>query len=144
MALALYAICDGCGAIQRGDDYPEFWPAYTPDENTDPERFCTDACARMHLAGLPLHAVRLKRLGLYESDIRLLEMIGVGKSNTEIGIVLGISESRVKNLNTRLFSRLGTMDRQQAALVAHGLAIINLNVLAAEFLANHRKLRGNP
>ena len=144
MTLALYAICDGCGAAQRGDDYPEFWPAYTPDENTDSERFCTDECARLHLVGLPLHAVRLKHLGLSPSDVRLLELIGACKSNNEIGAVLGISESRVKNRNTWLYAKLGVEGRLEAVMLGGALAVINLNVLAQQVLARYRKPRGNP
>ena len=56
--------------------------------------------------------------GLSEQQLRILEMIGRGMTNREIGQELFLAEKTVKNNVTRILARLGVQRRTQAALIA--------------------------
>lgn len=59
--------------------------------------------------------------GLTEQQLRILELIGRGMTNREIGNTLYLAEKTVKNNVTRILARLGVQSRTQAALVASRL-----------------------
>lgn len=60
--------------------------------------------------------------GLSEQQVRILELIGQGLSNREIGEALFLAEKTVKNNVTRILARLGVQRRTQAAVIATRLA----------------------
>jgi len=62
--------------------------------------------------------------GLSEREREVLAEVVAGRSNKEIGARLGITEKTVKAHLTRVFERIGVLDRTQAALwaVQHGVA----------------------
>lgn len=58
----------------------------------------------------------LKELNAREQDV--LRLIGKGRNNSEIADTLHLSEGTVKNLVSRILSKLQVDDRTQAALLA--------------------------
>jgi DNA-binding NarL/FixJ family response regulator len=71
------------------------------------------ALVRPEPADLP---APLNRLGA--RDLKLLRLLGDGRSNSEIARQLGVSEKTVRNRMSVIFSVLGVADRVQAALLA--------------------------
>lgn len=63
-------------------------------------------------------AERDKHLKLTARELLVLEMIGAGKSNKEIGVALGIVEGTVKIHVSNLLNKLGVSDRTQAVTTA--------------------------
>lgn len=64
----------------------------------------------------PLAATRLEVLSPREREV--YHWLRSGKSNEEIGIILGISHHTVKNHIERIFQKLGVHNRYEAMLVA--------------------------
>jgi DNA-binding NarL/FixJ family response regulator len=71
-------------------------------------------------------AGRAKREPLSGREIEVLAMIVHGHSNKEISSGLGISENTVKFHTTRIFEKLGVLDRVQAATAAIERGIVHL------------------
>jgi DNA-binding NarL/FixJ family response regulator len=71
-------------------------------------------------------AGRAKREPLSVREIEVLRMIVQGNSNKEISSGLGISENTVKFHTTRIFEKLGVLDRVQAATAAIERGIVHL------------------
>ena len=71
-------------------------------------------------------AGRAKRDPLSAREIEVLAMIVSGHSNKEISSGLGISENTVKFHTTRIFEKLGVLDRVQAATAAIERGIVHL------------------
>jgi DNA-binding CsgD family transcriptional regulator len=82
------------------------WAA-TPTQRPDP----AIAITRVH----PGHAVQLNRLTAREREVH--HWICQGKSNDEIGVILGISANTVKNHLSTIFQKLGVESRYAAALL---------------------------
>jgi DNA-binding CsgD family transcriptional regulator len=61
------------------------------------------------------------RSELLPSELKVLAEIGHGKSNGEIATALGLSPRTVKNHASRIYKKLGVLDRVQAALLARDL-----------------------
>ena len=59
---------------------------------------------------------------LTPTEKKVLELIGDGLSNREIGDNLGLAEKTVKNYVSAIFAKLGLQRRSQAAAIAIGLA----------------------
>lgn len=61
---------------------------------------------------------------LSERERDILAALVAGRSNTEIGATLFISEKTVRNSMTRIFEKLGVRTRTQPAVLArdHGFA----------------------
>ncbi len=61
---------------------------------------------------------------LTEQEIKILQHVAAGESNKEVARGLSLAESTVKNRLSVLFSKIGVMDRTQAAIYAitHGIA----------------------
>lgn len=70
-----------------------------------------------------LLAERMKRKELTQREMEVLELLVKGRSNKEIGDVLGISEAAVKFRLKGLFLKLGVQDRTEAVISAlrHGI-----------------------
>jgi two-component system, NarL family, response regulator LiaR len=62
---------------------------------------------------------------LSEREREVLRHIATGMSNTEIAKTLFLSEGTVKNYVSRIFSKLGVMDRTQAAILAIRSGLVN-------------------
>jgi DNA-binding NarL/FixJ family response regulator len=63
---------------------------------------------------------------LSSREVEVLRLIGRGKSNKEVGGVLGIAESTVKAHLTNIFTKLGAADRTQAITIAMKRQILQL------------------
>lgn len=61
---------------------------------------------------------------LSDREIEVLQQLAAGKSNKEIGVALDLAEGTVKNHLSNIFSKLGVLDRTQAALLAREQGLI--------------------
>lgn len=83
--------------------------------------YMPDAEARPHSnVRLPTRSSKgaLDSLGLSEAQRRVFELLTQGKSNREIGDLLGLTEGTVKVHVTHIFRALGVSSRAQALVVA--------------------------
>jgi len=73
---------------------------------------------------------RCQRLAdpLSARELEVLRALREGLSNKEIGSKLGLTEGTVKNHMTQVLSKLGVLDRTQAALRAHALGLLKPGV----------------
>ena len=73
---------------------------------------------------------RCQRLAdpLSARELEVLRALCEGLSNKEIGSKLGLTEGTVKNHMTQVLSKLGALDRTQAALRAHALGLLKPGV----------------
>jgi DNA-binding NarL/FixJ family response regulator len=60
----------------------------------------------------------LRALGLTEKESEVLLWVAQGKSNGEVGMILGISEGTVKKHLEHVFEKLGVENRGAASLIA--------------------------
>jgi two-component system NarL family response regulator len=83
--------------------------------------YAGDARLPNNVAGLL--AERMKREELTRREMEVLELLVKGRSNKEIGDVLGLSEAAVKFRLKGLFVKLGVKDRTEAVVSAlrHGI-----------------------
>lgn len=58
------------------------------------------------------------------SELKVLRLLGEGLSNKEIAQALGLAEGTVKNRLSRVFEKLGVLDRTQAALRGRELGVV--------------------
>jgi len=72
-------------------------------------------------------ADRIGVVDLTARETEVLELIGAGKSNREIGLALAITEGTVKGHVNNILSKLGVSDRTQAVTTALQRGIIHLN-----------------
>jgi DNA-binding NarL/FixJ family response regulator len=105
--------------------------AYLP-KSSEPEELM-EAIRTVHNGGTYFPAAianvlagRAKREPLSGREIEVLAMIVHGHSNKEISSGLGISENTVKFHTTRIFEKLGVLDRVQAATAAIERGIVHL------------------
>lgn len=61
---------------------------------------------------------------LSERERQVLQQLGEGKSNKEIGLALSLAEGTIKNHLSNIFGKLGVLDRTQAALLARELGLM--------------------
>jgi DNA-binding NarL/FixJ family response regulator len=61
-----------------------------------------------------------ERFGLTKSQARVLELLTEGKTNREIGELLGVTEGTVKIHVSNIFKAMGVSNRSQALLVNQG------------------------
>ena len=105
--------------------------AYLP-KSSEPDELM-EAIRAVHAGGTYFPAAianvlagRAKREPLSAREIQVLAMIVSGHSNKEISSGLGISENTVKFHTTRIFEKLGVLDRVQAATAAIERGIVHL------------------
>ncbi|MEO8353278.1 MAG: response regulator transcription factor, partial [Chthoniobacteraceae bacterium] len=105
--------------------------AYLP-KSSEPEELM-EAIRIVHEGGTYFPAAiatvladRSKREKLSDREIEVLSMIVKGRSNKEVSSDLGISENTVKFHTTRIFEKLGVMDRVQATTAAIARGIVHL------------------
>lgn len=72
---------------------------------------------RSQITARPLHTSRLHQLTPREREVH--HWLALGKSNEEIGIILGISHHTVKNHLERIFQKLGVNNRIEAIHAGH-------------------------
>jgi DNA-binding NarL/FixJ family response regulator len=71
--------------------------------------------AKMQVQPVPLNPPHLK---LSEQEMKVLKLLGQGRTNREIAKVLHITEGTIRNYISRILSELDVNDRTQAALWA--------------------------
>lgn len=105
--------------------------AYLP-KSSEPEELI-EAIRTVHGGGRYFPAAianvlagRASRDPLSDREIEVLTMIVRGRSNKEVAGDLGISENTVKFHTTRIFEKLGVLDRVQAATAAIERGIVHL------------------
>jgi two-component system NarL family response regulator len=105
--------------------------AYLP-KSSEPEELL-EAIRTVHAGGRYFPATianvlagRASRHPLSDREIEVLTMIVRGRTNKEVAGDLGISENTVKFHTTRIFEKLGVMDRVQAATAAIERGIVQL------------------
>jgi two-component system NarL family response regulator len=105
--------------------------AYLP-KSSEPEELI-EAIRTVHAGGRYFPAAianvlagRASRDPLSYREIEVLTMIVRGRSNKEVASELGISENTVKFHTTRIFEKLGVLDRVQAATAAIERGIVHL------------------
>lgn len=64
--------------------------------------------------------VALSQLGLSRREIEILNWVAQGKTNSEIGAILGVSPRTVQKHLEHVYNRLGVDNRHAAMLVALG------------------------
>jgi DNA-binding NarL/FixJ family response regulator len=69
----------------------------------------------------------LPRVALSPRELEVLQLVAQGRTNKEIGAVLGIAEDTVKVHMGNTFSKLDVLDRTQAVVVAAKRGIIRLD-----------------
>jgi DNA-binding NarL/FixJ family response regulator len=58
------------------------------------------------------------KIDLSSAELKILSFVVEGKSNREIGVLLLLSEGRIRNIISDLFERTNTSDRTQLAVFA--------------------------
>lgn len=71
----------------------------------------------------PSRAEVMREYLLSESDLDILNLLGQGKTNAEIGMELAMSEKTVKNRLTPLYYKLGSRSRAEAVAMVVRLGI---------------------
>jgi DNA-binding NarL/FixJ family response regulator len=72
-------------------------------------------------------AERLNSSELTQRELEVLQLISQGKSNSDIGVQLSITEGTVKFHLNNIFSKLGVGDRTQAVIAALQRGLVRLN-----------------
>jgi DNA-binding NarL/FixJ family response regulator len=75
---------------------------------------------------VPKLAASLSRESLTSREVEVLEYLAAGKSNKEIGVFLGISETTVKSHTRSIFRKLDVLSRTEAIGTASRLGLIKL------------------
>jgi len=75
---------------------------------------------------VPKLAASLSREALTSREVEVLENLAEGKSNKEIGVLLGISETTVKSHTRSIFRKLDVLSRTEAIGTASRLGLIKL------------------
>jgi DNA-binding NarL/FixJ family response regulator len=76
-------------------------------------------------AATPRRARARQRLAeLSEREVEVLELLGRGEPNAEIGRQLFVSEATVKTYVSRLLTKLQLANRTQAAILAHEAGLL--------------------
>ncbi len=70
-----------------------------------------------YLGIVPLPAISAPITALTSAQHRVMPLLAVGRSNSEIAFELKISEKTVRNHITEIYQRLGTDNRVMAALI---------------------------
>lgn len=106
-------IAEACRAVARGESVLQ--PSVAA-------RVLAEFNRLSHTAARSLKPALIEPLSQREREV--LRKLTEGMSNKEIGTALSLTEGTVKNHLTSIFSKLGVLDRTQAALMAreYGLA----------------------
>jgi DNA-binding CsgD family transcriptional regulator len=120
----ILAVCDVAHAMR------EARPHRPPQPDAVIARAIGEAGLDARLGALALDALGVARTrstplpaGLSAREVEVVTLVGRGKTNREIGIILGISARTVQNHIAHIFDKLGVSSRAGAALFAmeHGL-----------------------
>jgi DNA-binding NarL/FixJ family response regulator len=110
-------VTDGWNTLRNSDD------DLSDEEVLSTIRAVYAGTARLPNSVAGLLAERMKRGELTRREMEVLELLVKGRSNKEIGDVLGLTEAAVKFRLKGLFVKLGVKDRTEAVVSAlrHGI-----------------------
>lgn len=89
----------------------------------DGDRFVPDIAGSAPQTGQDEQEVAARVRELTPQQFRVLQMLGSGKLNKQIGYELGVSEATVKAHMSAILRKLGASNRTQAVLLAGRLAV---------------------
>ena len=89
----------------------------------DGERWVPEAALAAPPAATDERAVAARVRELTQQQFRVLQMLGAGLLNKQIGYELGVSEATIKAHMTAILRKLGASNRTQAVLLAGKLAL---------------------
>ncbi|MBJ6981787.1 response regulator transcription factor [Luteimonas sp. MC1572] len=89
----------------------------------DGDRWAPAAARAAPAAGADEHDAARRVAELTPQQFRVLQMLGAGLLNKQIGYELGVSEATIKAHMTAILRKLGASNRTQAVLVAGRLAL---------------------
>ena len=89
----------------------------------DGERWAPPAALAAPAAGADEHDAARRVAELTPQQFRVLQMLGEGLLNKQIGYELGVSEATIKAHMTAILRKLGASNRTQAVLIAGKLAL---------------------
>jgi len=89
----------------------------------DGDRWAPGAALAAPAAGADEHDAAQRLRELTPQQFRVLQMLGEGLLNKQIGYELGVSEATVKAHMTAILRKLGASNRTQAVLIAGKLAL---------------------
>ncbi|PNS08616.1 response regulator transcription factor [Solilutibacter silvestris] len=97
--------------------------AHALQQVLDGERWVPEAALAAAPASDEEHAVAARVRELTPQQFRVLQMLGAGLLNKQIGYELGVSEATVKAHMSAILRKLGASNRTQAVLMAGKLAV---------------------
>jgi DNA-binding NarL/FixJ family response regulator len=89
----------------------------------DGDRWAPAAAHAAPAASADEHDAAQRLQGLTPQQFRVLQMLGEGLLNKQIGYELGVSEATIKAHMTAILRKLGASNRTQAVLIAGRLAL---------------------
>ena len=89
----------------------------------DGDRWAPPAALAAPPASADEHDAAQRLRDLTPQQFRVLQMLGEGMLNKQIGYELGVSEATIKAHMTAILRKLGTSNRTQAVLIANRLAL---------------------
>ena len=89
----------------------------------DGERWVPEGIAAMPSVSADEHDVAARIRDLTPQQFRVLQMLGTGMLNKQIGYELGVSEATIKAHMSAILRKLGASNRTQAVLMAGKLAV---------------------
>jgi len=108
------------GFIPKSADAATLGEAIT--QVLDGDRWAPDAANAAPAASPDEHDAAQRLQGLTPQQFRVLQMLGEGLLNKQIGYELGVSEATIKAHMTAILRKLGASNRTQAVLIAGRLA----------------------
>ncbi|MHC9083565.1 response regulator [Luteimonas sp. RIT-PG2_3] len=89
----------------------------------DGDRWIPDGIADVSAVSPEEHQVAARVRELTPQQFRVLQMLGAGMLNKQIGYELGVSEATIKAHMSAILRKLGATNRTQAVLIAGKLAV---------------------
>ena len=89
----------------------------------DGDRWVPDVALSAPAASADEHDIAARVRELTPQQFRVLQMLGSGKLNKQIGYELGVSEATIKAHMSAILRKLGASNRTQAVLMAGKLAV---------------------
>ena len=98
----------------------------------DGDRWIPDVAVSAPSTPADEHDIAARVRELTPQQFRVLQMLGSGKLNKQIGYELGVSEATIKAHMTAILRKLGASNRTQAVLIAGKLALDPDSVVAPD------------
>src|SRR5688572_28034699 len=119
------------GIIPKSSDAEAM--AYALRQVLDGERWVPEGAAAAASVAAEEHDVAARVRELTPQQFRVLQMLGSGLLNKQIGYELSVSEATIKAHMSAILRKLGASNRTQAVLVAGRLAVDPDAVVAPDF-----------